>query len=127
MLAWLHDRKYVYADHWQFPRLALWSDEEHFLLTPQLWPDHQTRLSVKAKAGGRPGIHDGSPFGGGIHAHVAIEHHKFLVKSTEERAAIAARYDGIRQGTGTSGMLAFNLPEHAYGTSLQEHVTRRVR
>jgi hypothetical protein len=116
MRKWLIRGAYVSADHWKFPRLHLWKDEGHCLRTPQLWPDHQTRLSAKVKAGGRPGIHDGSPHGGGEDAGVVIEHHKFLVKSYEDRRAIALRYESIHRGTGLDGMTAFNLPEDVYDT-----------
>jgi hypothetical protein len=36
-----------------------------------------------------------------------------LVKTPEERRAIAAGYDRVAVGFGTGGMLAFNLPEEA--------------
>jgi hypothetical protein len=89
------------------------------LKTPQLWPDAQTRLSIRAKAGGRDVIHSGSPHGGGEMAPVLIEHHVFLVRSREEREAKVARYDAIAQGAGTS-FLPFIVPERAYaGQSLK--------
>lgn len=113
MKVWLAQREYEKADHWRFPRAHLWRDEGTFLLSQHLWPDYQTRLSVKAKAGGRNVIHAGSPFGGGTTAPVAIEHHKFLVKSVAERREIQLRYDQIQPGAG-SGMMPFNLPEVAY-------------
>lgn len=115
MIAWLADHNYESHDHWKFPRAHLWGDTETVLLTPQLWPDHQTRLSTKAKAGGRNHIHAGSPHGGGELAPCVIEHHKFLVKTLEERRAIADRYDRIQKGAGrTGGMTAFQVPEEAY-------------
>jgi hypothetical protein len=114
MVDWLAEERYFAADHWKFARASLWQTAGWVILSPQLFPDHQTRLSVKAMAGGRTSIHCGSPFGGGSEAPVLIEHHKFLVKSRAERAAVAARYDSIHPGTGTGGMLAFNLPEAVY-------------
>jgi hypothetical protein len=125
MATWLKLRKYEHAEHWKFNRLHLWNDERHCLRTPQLWPDVQTRLSIKSKSGGRTSIHTGSPFGGGDIAHVSIEHHKFLVKTFEERKAIAARYDAVQPGTGTGGMMAFNLPEIAYAGVLDTLVSER--
>lgn len=110
MVAWLVDGGYTADDHWKFPRAHLWGDERHVLMHPQLWPDHQTRLSVRIKAGQRKSIHCGSPFGGGAEAPVLIEHHKFIVKTVEERRAIVARYDRIAPGAG-SGMLVFSVPE----------------
>ncbi len=114
MTRWVIEHAFTAADHWKFPRMHLWPTTHTFIEEAPLWPDHQTRLSVKAKSGGRTTIHAGSPFGGGRLAPVAIEHHKFLVKSRAERAAIAARYDVVSLGYGTGGMLPFNLPEDVY-------------
>lgn len=114
MVDWLKDRTYEAEPHWKFPRAHLWRDETCFIASPPLWPDHQTRLSVASMAGGRTTVHAGSPFGGGAEAPVVLEHYKFLVKTTEERRAIAARYDRVHQGYGTGGMLAFNLPEEVW-------------
>jgi hypothetical protein len=113
MVDWLYDRAYRADDHWKFPRANLWTLTT-FINSPHLWPDTQTRLSVKTKAGGRGVIHAGSPYGGGRPAPVAIEHHKFIVKTYEERLRIAERYDTISKGCGTGGMIPFNLPEDFY-------------
>ena len=114
MQEWLARGDYKAEDHWKFSRAHLWKSSDRVLLTPQLWPDHQTRMSIRAKAGGRFGIHSGSPYGGGAVAPCVIEHHKFLVKNADERWAIAHRYDSIVPGSGTGGMIAFQVPEHAY-------------
>lgn len=118
MIDWLHQRNYRTHDHWKFPRAAMWSPIT-YLRSPSLWPDHQTRLSVRSKMKGRGHIHAGSPHGGGWCAPVAIEHHKFLVKSVEERRKIAKTYDRIMQGSGTGDFFkAFHLPEEVYGLDL---------
>src|SRR5262245_28616358 len=65
MIRWLEDGEFRRAEHWSFPRVHLFRDRRHALLTHHLYPDHQTRLSIKAKAGGRTMIHCGSPFGYG--------------------------------------------------------------
>ncbi len=114
MVRWLRDERYLAADHWKFSRAHLWRDTGHLILSNQLWPDLQTRLSMAAKAGGRRSIHAGSPFGGGELAPVILEHHKFLVKTKHEREAIARAYDRVATGAGTGGMLPFSLPEAAY-------------
>lgn len=114
MVRWLAMNEYAAADHWKFPRVHLWPDTETALMTAQLFPDHQTRLSVRSKAGGRRSLHAPSPHGGGSLAPVAIQHHKFLVRSREERRRTAQRYDSIQPGYGTGGMLAFSLPEDVY-------------
>lgn len=111
MVNWLKEQLYRHAPHWKFPRAHLYGPEKLVMMHPQLWPDHQTRLSIHTMAGGRRWIHCGSPYGGGAEAPVVLEHHKFLIKSLEERRAIAQRYDSIQPGAGTGGMTAFNLPE----------------
>lgn len=112
MVYWLKSGCWTEHDHWEFPRMHLWSDG--VILAPQLFPDHQTRLSVKEKSGGRHGVHAGSPFGGGETAPVCIEHHKFVVKNSQMRLAIAENYDRYCPGYGTGNMKPFSLPEDAY-------------
>ncbi len=104
MEEWLRRREYMSHDHWKFPRMHLWGDTQSVLMAPQLFPDHQTRLSVAKKAGGRLTPHAMSPFGGGELAPVAIEHHKFLVRSRYEREATAAKWH-------LGDMRVFSLPE----------------
>lgn len=113
MVRWLTNRGYETGNHWKFDRVHLWGDVRTALITPQLYPDHQTRLSVKRFAGGRATIHAGSPHGGGIAAPCAIEHQKFLVKTLEERREIVKRYDQVSPGAGTA-FAAFSVPEDVY-------------
>lgn len=113
MERWIVNGAYRTANHWKFPRAHLWNDNQHMLVTPHLWPDHQTRLSARKFAGGRSTIHAGSPHGGGIEAPCIIEHHKFLVKTIEERREIVRRYDAIQANAGTS-FRAFSVPEDFY-------------
>ncbi len=112
MFKWIKAGAWQAGDHWEFPRMHLWHDG--VLLMPQLFPDHQTRLSVRSKSGGRHGVHAGSPFGGGQTAPVCLEHHKFLCKNYGSRLAIARTYDGYCPGYGTGDMKPFSLPEDAY-------------
>jgi len=114
MVDWLRRAEYLASGHWKFPRVHLWRNDQTCLLNPPLWPDHQTRMSMKHMAGGRTTVHAGSPHGGGTEAPVAIEHHKFIVKTEEERYEIAKRYDMFQQGYGTGGMLPFQLPERVW-------------
>lgn len=114
MESWLLEGGYRTEDHWQFPRAHLYQNRWTMIVTPQLWPDHQTRLSVRAKAGGLHGQHAGSPFGGGALAPCHLEHYKFVVRSYEERLARAKQYDAWREGDGTGGMRPFSLPEDHY-------------
>ena len=114
MFRWIVNQNFTEADHWKFARADLWHHASLYITNGPLWPDHQTRLSVRKKSGGRTSIHAGSPFGGGRLAPVVLEHWKFLVKSREERRAIANRYDSHGMGLGTQGMLWFNIPEESY-------------
>lgn len=110
MFNWLLNGYYVLHDHWKFARAHLWQDEQHYITSLPLWQDHQTRLSIKSKSGSRYGIHAGSPYGGGTLAPAPIYHHKFLVKSREERQAIVDRYESLQSGAG-SNFIVFSLPE----------------
>lgn len=113
MIGWLATGHFRSTDHWKFDRAHLWQDEQHYIAQGPLWPDHQTRLSIKAKAGGRKTIHAGSPHGGGTLAPgCVIEHHCFLVRSREERVAKMARYNQVQPG---AGWPAFNVPEIFFG------------
>lgn len=117
MLDWLRAGRFIAGRHWAFPRMHLWPDEHSFITTAPLWPDVQTRLSMKELAGGRSVIHQGSPFGTGKVAPVAIEHHKFIVRPLEERRALVDRYDAIDAGAG-SRFAAFSLPEELADVTL---------
>jgi hypothetical protein len=114
MVEWLKARAYESKPLWKFPRATLWGSPTQFLMTPQLWPDSQTRLGKKTHMGGRTFIHCGSPFGGGEEAPVILEHHKMIVRDAKQRREIALTYDRVLPGAGTGGFLPFNLPEVAY-------------
>lgn len=100
--AWLERKEYLVEEHWTFPRVHLWRDPKTIILSGAYFPDLQTRLSVRAKAGNRPIIHQGSPYGAGTIARVAIEHWTYLCKSYEERCETCAFYNGMAPGTGRS-------------------------
>jgi hypothetical protein len=114
MFRWIVNQDFTEADHWKFSRAHLWHVPSLYITNGPLWPDHQTRLSIRKKSGGRTTVHAGSPFGGGRLAPVILEHWKFLVKTREERREIAERYDSHGKGFGTLGMLPFNVPEEYY-------------
>jgi hypothetical protein len=108
---WLVSREWETHDHWAFPRRNLFPDESSFITSDPLWPDCQTRLSVRAKAGGRTAVHAGSPYGTGRVCPHPIDHHKYIVRDQHERAAIADRYERIQPGAGTGHYRLFSLPE----------------
>lgn len=112
--SWLQVQAYLDEPHWKFARAALWHRADLFIHALPLWPDHQTRLSKRSLAGGRNHIHAGSPYGGGAECPSMILHHKFLVKTREQRQEIVDRYDRVSPGAGSGGMLAFQIPEAAY-------------
>lgn len=95
MIDWLRARKYRAADHWSFPRVHLWKNDATFIMDPPFYPDFQTRMSVRAKAGGRPKVHAPSPFGAGNIARVCIEHWPFLVKTQQEIGETSAFYQSL--------------------------------
>ncbi len=109
MRDWLEDCAWLEDNHWAFPRLNLYPNEHSYISSVNLYPDLQTRLSVKWKSGGRQQIHAGSPFGTGRVAPCAIEHHKFLVRSLEERRAILSGYEAA--GADTYHFRPFSTPE----------------
>lgn len=119
MYQWLLERKYRQHDHWCFPRANLYPDENTRLAGSEdgfagigtLWPDLQTRLSVKQKSGGRSQIHVGSPYGSGHRAPVTLEHHKLIVRDVNDRIKQAQQYERIADGAGSGHYLAFQVPE----------------
>lgn len=121
MVSWLAERVYREHQHWAFPRMHLWPDKDHYLVNTPLWPDLQTRLSVKHMAGQRTQIHQGSPFGTGhVADRIAIEHHKFLVKDRTERERLLAHYERLLPSA--NDWAAFSVPELFEGQLVTEPV-----
>lgn len=114
MINWLRNGDYKKSEHWKFSRAHLIGtspqSDPRVITSPPLWPDHQTRLSTREKSFGRSSIHCGSPHGGGDLCPYPIIHHKFVIKSREEREAIIQRYEGVQPGAG-SGFRHFSVPE----------------
>lgn len=118
MVQWLRERRYRDDAHWKFATANLWRDAQSVITNPPLWPDHHTRLSLRALSGGRPKHpHATSPHGNGTLAPVIHLHHKFLVKGYARRQAIARAYEQVGPGLGMSDtMRPFSLPETCYET-----------
>lgn len=110
MLKWLASGVWASHDNWTFPRAHLWGDETHYIADSPLWPDYQTRLSTKAKSGQRLAIHAPSPHGAGEIAPCHILHHKFLVRSYEDRVRILDGYESMQEGAGKD-FISFSVPE----------------
>lgn len=110
MRAWLAAGEYLAADHWSFPRAHLYPDVDHYVTTAPLWPDLQTRLSIRAKSAGRRSVHAGSPWGAGRTAPVVLEHYKFLVRPFSVRVELVEHYERLQAGAGR-GFEVFSVPE----------------
>lgn len=122
MITWLRAGKYLDADHWTFPRAHFYGNAHSVVCEDYYFPDLQTRLSVREKAGGRSEIHAGSPFGAGMIARVCIEHWVYLVKSYEERREIARGYQRIRAGADGGEFRAGGIEdEHPNGLHVIEY------
>ena len=97
----------VYA----LPRANLWGDQWHGISSGDLFPDFQVRLMPRDREQ-RTHVHEGiipdSLLPG------MILHHKFLLKSREERLAIAARYEKKQAGCGSGHYLQFSVPEDCF-------------
>jgi hypothetical protein len=136
MVSWLASGAWTSEPAWAFATAGLWGDDQSVIVTPELWPQYHTRLTVKERAGGRRRIHAPDPHGRGAVAPVVLEHHKFRVKSQAERLAIADRYHQIRPG---AGKRCHSVPELFYrelplaplgdGTLVAwaDHEIRRIR
>jgi len=112
---WLRQKKYESGNLFAFPRVYMYPDKYHTLCNDGIYPDLQTRLGLKQNMLGINFIHAGNPNGCGQVVPYAIEHHKLLVKSYEQRKEIADRYEAIREGAGTLPHYArYNMPELIY-------------
>jgi hypothetical protein len=118
---WIASGQYAHIGDriYAFPRVYMWPDDQHILTNDGIYPDLQTRLGKKACMFGVTSVHAGNPNGTGLVIPYAIEHHKLLVKTWEQRQKIAERYESLRPGAGTAPEYArYNLPERFY-TALQ--------
>ncbi len=113
MIEWLKRREYQDHPAWAFPTAALWKDDKHFITTPPFWPDTHVRLTSWHLAADWPDEPHGKP--AWVHtaqvAPVAILHHKFLIKSYDQRRAIAEKYESKMKGGGLGKRLVYSCPE----------------
>lgn len=122
---WLAARWFVTEKHWDIARAWLWPDEIHY--RSDLWPDLQTRLSIKGLAGRLNGVHGGSAYGHGRAVPIGfLEHHKLLVKDYEERLADVDRYDRIETNAGALTK-HFYLPEDLPAVPLLDRTVLEMR
>lgn len=84
-----------------FPRIHLYPDAWHYVSNPEMLPDLQTRLGKKPLMFGVNRVHAGNPNGTGAVVPYALEHHKLICRTLEQRKEIAARYETLMPGAGT--------------------------
>ena len=114
---WLKNKVYLdsFGRLFAFPRVYFYGDEKHVIVNQGIYPDLQTRLGLKPLMFGLNYVHAGNPNGTGVVVPYAIEHHKLLVRSLEDRQSIAARYETAKSGAGTNPVWSrYNLPEFVY-------------
>ena len=113
--SWLLTRQYESGNLFSFPRVYMYPDTKHILCNEGMFPDLQTRLGKKELMYGVNHIHAGNPNGTGVIINKAIEHHKLIIKTLDERREIKERYDAIRPGAGSDPHFAqFNTPEEVF-------------
>lgn len=107
-----------------FPRANLWGDERHAISNGSLFPDIQPRLMPREKES-RTQVHAGLAADAIMSG--MILHHKFLIRSAEDRRCIAGRYEQKSPGCGTGHYLQFSVPEDCFDTiSLFEFSSGRI-
>ncbi len=114
-------REWLLAREWErgveqvysFPYAWLWGDERHFITSAPFWVDPHARLMPRQMtAQWGDCVHAGNPFGVGKIVPVAHLHHKFIVRTFEQRLATARQYDGYAMGAGTGSYYGqFTTPE----------------
>lgn len=125
LIAWLATRAYRDASQWWFPRVHLWENTETAIVNHPLWPDQQTRLTLWELSMDRPRVHASSPHGLGQQGSGVLIHHKFLVRSLDERRRLAAHYDRIQPGAGSGKFRVCHTPEDVLRPSERKIVPLR--
>jgi hypothetical protein len=97
MKSWLAPERIRQHDSWFFPRFHVWPTRDQVITSQPFFPDFQGRLTTKDKSFRPETLHAGQPHEA-YRAPVAFEHHTFLVKTKEERRAIAAGYESVLIG-----------------------------
>lgn len=93
------------------PRANLIENDRTAIISGSLFPDFQVRLMPR-EAEIRTLLHEGLPANAMIKG--MILHHKFLIKTIEERRALAASYEAHRDGCGSGHYLQFSVPEDVF-------------
>lgn len=98
-------------DGFAFPCAWTFGDKQHYLMNDPVGHDSHIRL-LKKQYSGREELPHSVP----QRCRVAmtpymILHHKFLVRSLEDRVATARKYEAMGEGLGFGKRLAYNVPE----------------
>lgn len=110
LVNWLATEQYRTADFWYIRRAWLYKDARHYISSPKHWPNPSLRIGRRELITVPTAIHAGWMQGPGTKAEApfAIEHHKFLIRSLDERKETVAQYEAIRKD---AGMPHHYLPE----------------
>jgi len=109
---WLEVGSYRASPTWLLPRAWLYPTRDQYITSAPHWPDYQHRVGQTAVITVPTAIH-----GGWIARDrkpalapdiCALEHHKLLLRSREEREATMREYEAVRHG---AGQPRFYLPE----------------
>lgn len=102
LVDWLTEERYRDADLWDVPRAWLYPDAQHHITGRKHWPNYDLRIGRQSIVSVPRVIHGGWLQGTGMRwpAPFAIEHHKLLIRSLEERVETVARYEAIKVGAG---------------------------
>lgn len=113
MWEWLKSREYTKqgTQIWSFPEAALWPTTMTFITNRRLWPDYHPRLVTWRYTKWDDRVHAGAPYGLGGIAPVAILHHKYLVKSLDERKRIYEARDIEHLNDFAENHMAHSMPE----------------
>jgi hypothetical protein len=108
---WLQDGHYTAADFWSIPRAWLYPDAQHYITSRKHWPNPAIRIgrTTLAHVPHSP-LHAGWLDGPGQYAVApyALEHHKLLLRSLEEREVEVEARERLQVG---AGMFKQYLPE----------------
>jgi len=105
LVEWLKTGRYEDADFWYIARAWLYRDTKHYITSAKHWPNPALRIGRSQLVRVPTQIHAGWMDGSGQRsiAPYPLEHHKFLIRSLEERKATVERYEAIREGAGMPG------------------------
>ncbi len=102
LVEWLASESYLGTDFWDIPRAWLFRDTKHFITSRKHWPNYDLRVGRRILVSVPTVIHHGWMARAGTSAECAhaIEHHKLLIRSLEDRIALVKHYESIKKDAG---------------------------